>query len=101
MGDWTAGSACRPEAIWSLWGIPRYEGDMVIRGNMAQRSFRAALLLSASLFAYKAHATDGVWNGPGGEWTDGTNWSSTPLVPDGTATFSNNAAPAAVSILNA
>jgi autotransporter-associated beta strand protein len=45
-----------------------------------------------------AHATDGTWQGPGNQWTTGTNWSSNPDVPDGTATFTNNAAPASVTI---
>jgi autotransporter-associated beta strand protein len=45
-----------------------------------------------------AHATDGTWQGPGNQWTAGTNWSSSPDVPDGTATFTNNAAPTSVTI---
>src|SRR5262245_37668665 len=45
-----------------------------------------------------AHATDGTWQGPGNQWTTGTNWSSSPDVPDGTATFTNNAAPTSVTI---
>src|SRR5262245_44261268 len=47
-----------------------------------------------------AHAVDGTWRGPGNQWTTGTNWSSSPDVPDGTATFTNNAAPASVTISN-
>src|SRR5262245_29971804 len=45
-----------------------------------------------------AHATDGTWQGPGNQWTTGTNWSSSPDVPDGTVTFTNNAAPTSVTI---
>ena len=46
-----------------------------------------------------AHAVDGTWTGPGSEWTVGTNWSSTPTVPDNTATFTNNiGAPTSVTI---
>ncbi len=45
-----------------------------------------------------ALAADGVWVGPGSEWTTGTNWSSSPVVPDGTATFTNNGAPTALTI---
>jgi hypothetical protein len=45
-----------------------------------------------------AHAVDGTWQGPGNQWTTGTNWSSSPDVPDGTATFTNNAAPTSVTI---
>ncbi|WP_223153961.1 prepilin peptidase [Bradyrhizobium japonicum] len=36
-----------------------------------------------------AHAVDGTWTGATTEWTDGTNWTSNPDVPDGTATFTN------------
>jgi outer membrane autotransporter protein len=62
---------------------------------------RAALLAGVSLIAlapHAAHAVDATWTGPGAEWTDGTNWSSTPDVPDDTATFTNNAAPTSVTI---
>jgi len=64
---------------------------------------RVALLAGASLAALVAlapvaHAVDGTWTGPDTEWTDGTNWSSTPDVPDNTATFTNNAAPTSVTI---
>jgi hypothetical protein len=42
-----------------------------------------------------AHATDGTWIGGQApsptEWTQGTNWSSTPFVPDDIATFTNAA----------
>jgi len=58
---------------------------------------RAALLGSVWLGALAilvpdaAHATDGTWNGGAppfpNEWTQGTNWSSTPIVRDNTATF--------------
>jgi hypothetical protein len=64
---------------------------------------RAALLAGVSLIALApnaARAVDGTWTGPGAEWTDGTNWSSTPAVPDDTATFANNAAPTSVTISN-
>src|SRR6201993_4734896 len=64
---------------------------------------RAALLAGVSLLALApnaARAVDGTWTGPGAEWTDGTNWSSTPDVPDDTATFGNNAAPTSVAISN-
>ena len=42
-------------------------------------------------------AVDGTWVGAGSEWTTGSNWSSAPAVPDGTATFTNNGAPTAVN----
>ena len=57
-----------------------------------------ALLASG---AGPAQAVDGTWVGAGSEWTTGSNWSSTPVVPDGTATFTNNGAPTAVTISNA
>jgi outer membrane autotransporter protein len=53
----------------------------------------------ALLVAGNAYAVDGTWQGPGAEWTTGTNWSSSPIVPDGTATFSN-AGPTSVTISN-
>src|SRR5262245_21737331 len=62
---------------------------------------RVALLAGVSLIALApsaAHAIDGVWIGPGAEWTDGTNWSSTPDVPDNAATFTNNGAPTSATI---
>src|SRR5215471_937237 len=64
---------------------------------------RVALLAGVSLAALTvlapvAHAVDGTWTGPAAEWTDGTNWSSTPDVPDNAATFTNNGAPTSVTI---
>src|SRR5215469_11148682 len=66
---------------------------------------RLALLACVSLAALAtlapvAHAVDGIWTGPAAEWTDGTNWSSTPDVPDNAATFTNNGAPTSVTISN-
>ncbi|MEH2561426.1 autotransporter domain-containing protein [Bradyrhizobium sp. AZCC 2289] len=56
----------------------------------------AVLLATSALGVVSAHAVDGTWTGASNsEWTDGTNWSSTPSVPDGTATFTNTG-PAAV-----
>jgi len=64
---------------------------------------RVALLAGVSLAALAtlapvAHAVDGTWTGPAAEWTDGTNWSSNPNVPDNAATFTNNAAPTSVTV---
>src|SRR6516162_666804 len=62
---------------------------------------RVGLLAGVSLIALApsaAHAIDGVWTGPGAEWTDGANWSSTPDVPDNAATFTNNGAPTSATI---
>jgi autotransporter-associated beta strand protein/T5SS/PEP-CTERM-associated repeat protein len=72
----------------------------------ARSTMRAALLGSACIGALAmlvpeaAEAVDGTWQGPGAEWTTGTNWSSSPTVPDGTATFTNNGAPTSVTISN-
>jgi autotransporter-associated beta strand protein len=53
----------------------------------------------ATLTPDVAHATDGTWTGPGAEWTVGTNWDSTPTVPDNKPTFTNNpGAPTSVAI---
>lgn len=50
----------------------------------------ATLLATTALGVVAAHALDGDWVGSSSnEWTDGTNWSSTPAVPDVTATFTN------------
>jgi autotransporter-associated beta strand protein len=45
-----------------------------------------------------AYGADATWNGPGSEWTTGTNWIPS-TVPDNTATFTN-AAPTSVTISN-
>src|SRR3981081_3793462 len=66
--------------------------------SVARQSL-AGLLASTALGGVSAHAAiDGTWTGPGNEWTDGTNWSSNPSPPDGTGTFTNNGAPAAVGV---
>jgi hypothetical protein len=57
-----------------------------------------ALLAGLCAGAAPARATDATWAGSGTEWTTGTNWSSTPTVPDNTATFTNNGAPQSVTI---
>ncbi|WP_156162805.1 autotransporter outer membrane beta-barrel domain-containing protein [Bradyrhizobium sp. LTSP857] len=50
----------------------------------------ATLLATTALGVVAAHAVDGTWTGASSnEWTDGTNWTSNPSVPDGTATFTN------------
>jgi outer membrane autotransporter protein len=45
----------------------------------------------------QAQPVDGTWQGPGGEWTVGSNWSPA-AVPDATASFTNNGAPTSVTI---
>jgi hypothetical protein len=55
----------------------------------------------AALGTPEAQATDGIWLGTtSGEWTDGTNWSSNPTVPDFTVTFTNVAGTTAVTNTN-
>lgn len=49
----------------------------------------ATLLATTALGVVAAHAVDGTWTGGSTDWTDPTNWSSNPSVPDGTATFTN------------
>ncbi|MBR0953419.1 autotransporter domain-containing protein [Bradyrhizobium canariense] len=51
----------------------------------------ATLLATTALGIVTAHAVDGTWVGGTSEWTDGANWTSTPTVPDGIATFSTSA----------
>ena len=100
----TAHSARRPGSGVSI-------GHVAIRivAPGARTATRAALLGSVCIGALAmpgpgtAHAVDGTWTGPGGEWTTGTNWSSTPTpntVPDDIATFTNNGAPTSVGISN-
>ena len=40
--------------------------------------------------AQQARADDGLWLGATTDWADPSNWTSAPLVPDGTATFNNS-----------
>src|SRR5262245_25644199 len=57
----------------------------------------------AMLAPNTAHAVDGTWTAPPPnpkEWTQGTNWSSSPAVPDNIATFTNNGAATSVTISN-
>ncbi|MET4331883.1 autotransporter-associated beta strand protein [Bradyrhizobium sp. i1.15.2] len=49
----------------------------------------ATLLATTALGVVAAHAVDSTWAGGTSDWTNGTNWSTNPVVPDGTATFTN------------
>src|SRR6188472_3882283 len=98
----TAHPALRPESGDSI-GLAIRMAPLGARTT----SQRAALLGSVCIGALAilgpgtAHAVDGTWTGATtSEWTTGTNWSSTPTVPDGTATFMNNGAPTSVTISN-
>ncbi|MDH2344372.1 autotransporter domain-containing protein [Bradyrhizobium sp. SSUT77] len=64
-------------------GRIRYGLRSVVRHSLA------TLLATTALGVVAAHALDGDWVGGSSDWTDGTNWSSNPFVPDGTATFTN------------
>src|SRR5262245_43306645 len=64
------------------------------------RARTLAVLLGIGATATPARAVDGIWTGPGTEWTTGTNWSSTPIFPDNLAIFQSNGAPTAVTITN-
>src|SRR5262245_65704344 len=64
------------------------------RGGMLRVALLAGVSLAAlATLASGAHAVDGTWTGPDTERTEGTDWSSTPDVPDTTATSPTNAAP--------
>ncbi|WP_298241967.1 autotransporter domain-containing protein [uncultured Bradyrhizobium sp.] len=52
------------------------------------RGSLATLLATTALGVVAAHAVDGTWAGGSSDWTDPTNWTSNPSVPDGTAIFS-------------
>ena len=61
-------------------------------GRVHKRGLRrhlAVLLGSVSLGAVAAHATDGTWLAAPAtnNWNVGTNWTSSPIVPDGIASF--------------
>lgn len=70
-------------------------GPTVVRGRIGYglrsvvRHSLATLLATTALGVVAAHAVDGSWTGATSDWTDPTNWSSNPSVPDGTATFTN------------
>ena len=59
------------------------------RFRSVTRHSLATLLATTALGVVAAHAVDGTWTGGSTDWTDPTNWSSNPSVPDGTATFTN------------
>jgi fibronectin-binding autotransporter adhesin len=63
-----------------------------MRGGV-RGGIRAGLLASVWLGAVGAHATDGTWSiAPAdGNWNNEANWTSAPVVPDGTAQFGPSA----------
>jgi autotransporter-associated beta strand protein len=56
------------------------------------RTIRAGLMAGVCLGAVNAHAVDGTWLAAPAtsDWNTGTNWTSSPAVPDGTATFNTS-----------
>jgi autotransporter-associated beta strand protein len=93
-------------------GQRKFSNLFLARGGSHQRSYFAmtagarscgALRLfilggtAAFLLAQPVRAQNATWKGTtSGEWTLGTNWSSTPSVPTGTATFTTGAATTSV-----
>ena len=69
--------------------IPASDAGRKRSAKMLQRAV-AVLLATTALGGASAYAVDGTWIGSGDEWTDPTNWSSNPDLPDGTATFTVN-----------
>ena len=70
--------------------------------RLMSRARALAVLLAIGASVTPARAVDGTWTGGvaplPNEWTQGTNWSSTPTVPDNTAIFTNNGAPGSLTI---
>jgi autotransporter-associated beta strand protein len=58
------------------------------------RGIRAGLMASVCLGAVTAHATDGTWSlvPADNNWNNAANWSSNPVVPNGTAIFNTDSA---------
>jgi autotransporter-associated beta strand protein len=56
------------------------------------RKIRTGLMAGVCLGAVSAHATDGTWLAAPAtsDWNTGTNWTSSPTVPNGTATFTQS-----------
>jgi hypothetical protein len=46
-----------------------------------------AVLFAVGAVVTPARATDGTWLGNNSQWTNPVNWTSNPVVPDNTATF--------------
>ena len=97
--------ASRPQAERTAAPVIRMSSSAAPAAHRALT--RAALLggvwlgAFAALCPVPAQAVDGTWTGPGAEWTTGTNWSSSPTVPDNIATFTNNpGAPTSITIGN-
>jgi autotransporter-associated beta strand protein len=92
----------------SLRRLDRAGGTAGAGAGRTAHRFVTTLLAGVNLGALTvpAGAVDATWVGgqqpAPAEWTQGTNWQSTPAnkLPDGTALFTNNGAPTAVTISN-
>src|SRR5262249_21119741 len=88
----------------STYGIASEFAALRARPAAVRKALLGGLGALAILVPDAEAATDGTWLGGGApvtnEWTQGNNWSSNPDVPDVTATFTNNGAPASVTISN-
>src|SRR5712691_3759152 len=99
-----ANQVFEPGACGSARRTNRVGGTAVVRGSTrlivplsvergrkwSLASWRVATLLAGTcLGTVAAHAVDGTWlpTPATNDWNTGTNWSSSPLVPDGTASF--------------
>src|SRR5947199_6959824 len=90
----TSRAALRPKFGDSMGDIAIRITAPAARAASTRAALRGSVCIGAlAMLPGTAQAVDGTWQGPGAEWTTGTNWSSSPTVPDGTATFSNNGAP--------
>ena len=78
-------SGLRPSVVWDGVTLKR----LALLGSLG----------FVALSAGTAQAVDATWIGPGVSWTTPGNWSG-GTQPDGTATFTNNGAPTAITITN-
>src|SRR5712691_2407530 len=64
--------------------------SITIRVRRGLKTIRAALMAGVCLGTVAAHATDGTWSlvPADNNWNNAANWSSNPVVPNGTAIFS-------------
>jgi autotransporter-associated beta strand protein len=95
-------AACGTGPLADAAFAPR--ASILLRRFFASTACAAVLLVGCGCLP--AFAVDGTWTvapplpGFAVDWTTGTNWSSTPVVPDNIATFTNNGAAPQVFISN-
>jgi autotransporter-associated beta strand protein/T5SS/PEP-CTERM-associated repeat protein len=103
---WRSQAACA--GALAVPGAAFHHSAITTSLRPARAGLRATLLASVWVGALgmSVPATaqvSGTWTAPlpnPKEWTQGTNWSSNPDVPDTTATFTNNSAATSVTISN-